>query len=131
MAKKVKFNWDHVQVVRLKDGSYEYGVVSKGGEFKVLQRHKKFKDAEKAYGLQAAKKWLSIRNFDKEYDAELYKVLSAREYWIVVPPIDPTDKEWDKYWWSTFNEKCMKCANSCKESVMVTLLSCNYKKAKG
>lgn len=131
MARKKtdKFTWNYVQVVRFKDGIYQFGYIIKN-EFKIVKKYKTKEEIDQTYGLQSSKKWLSIRNIDKSFDSSLYTILGAREYWIVVPPIEPSEKEWDKFWWSAFNEKCLKCIHSCKESFMVDVMFCNYKKGK-
>lgn len=38
-----------------------------------------------------------------------------------------TDKEWNKWFWSDFNELCKKCINKCKQSHVVELINCKEK----
>lgn len=39
-------------------------------------------------------------------------------------PENPTQKEWNDYWWKKVNRKCAKCLHDCKQSYKVDLILC-------
>lgn len=128
MAKK--WNWNFIQLVYLKDGEYHFASVEKGKP-NILKKFNKLKDVKAEMDLVEVKKWLRMRSLPLDLNDELYNVIHCRDYWIVSPPIEPSDKEWDKHWWSFINDKCAKCIMGCKESGFTTIISCpTYKKDK-
>ena len=38
-----------------------------------------------------------------------------------------TTKQWEKWWWQSYNEKCLKCEKSCKQSWRVGLTCPDFK----
>ena len=38
-----------------------------------------------------------------------------------------TVREFEKWWWQSFNEKCLKCEKNCKQSWRVGLSCPNFK----
>lgn len=41
-----------------------------------------------------------------------------------------SDKEFEKWYWSDYNKVCLKCENKCKQSHIVSLVSCPNRKIK-
>jgi hypothetical protein len=42
-----------------------------------------------------------------------------------------TDKQWTKWWWQTYNKKCLTCIKSCKQSWVVRLNCPDFNKIEG
>ena len=128
MAKK--WNWNYTQVLYLSNGTYMFGSIEKG-KVNLLKKFNKLSDAKAELNLVDTKKWLRMRSLPLDHDKAMYDIIHCRDYWIVSPPVEPSDKEWEKHWWSFINEKCIKCIMGCKESGFVQILACpNFKKDK-
>lgn len=131
MTKLKKNFWNDIQLLYLKDKVYHFARIEKG----IVNNLKIFKNLNQAkaeLGLVDVKTWLRKRSQPLEYNDAMYEILHCREYWIVSPPIDATEKEHDADWWSGFNATCIKCSKKCKQSHYVSIIDCpQYTKTKG
>lgn len=70
-----------------------------------------------------------IKNKKKNYDIKLLiplilKKCNVDSIYILDKPINPSDDEFENFWWSSIHEKCKKCKLVCKQSSKAIISNC-------
>jgi len=70
-----------------------------------------------------------IKNKNKNYDVKqttalILNKIGCNSIYILDKPINPSEDEFENYWWSDINEICKKCSWMCKQGSRVKLYKC-------
>ena len=102
----------------------------KGNKFIIKKEVAKLGDVKEASSYVGLKTWLKRKGRDVALAEKIMKKHGASSMYILERPIEPTDEEFETYWWDTINRKCQKCQGECKQSSKVIIERCpSYKKA--
>jgi hypothetical protein len=114
-------------VAKLKD-KWFIGFI-KGNRFIIKKEVSKLSDVKEASSYVGLKTWLKRKDRDVKLAEKILKKHKASSMYILEKPIEPTDEEFENYWWDTINKKCQKCQGECKQSSKVIIERCKlYKK---
>ena len=115
-------------VMKIKD-QWVIGYI-KGKKLVIKREISKLADVREASSYVGLKTWLKRKNRDISIADSILKQFGAKSMYILERPIEPTDDEFENYWWDTINRKCKKCIGECKQSSKVIIERCpSYKKA--
>lgn len=119
-----RYSFDHVQVLAKKNGEWVHGTV-KRGTLNPEATYPTLDDAKKVpMVLISVKEFLKQRDADVEFSKDLFGFLGTEEVFVLNPPLEATEKEWEKYWNEKTNPTCAACSKKCKEGMFVSVMQC-------
>ena len=111
-------------VVVKKNKKWYIGYIE-GYKFHKTSEVKKLTDVKDVTNYITLAKWLKNRKHNvKQLIPIILKETKLDTIYILDKPINPSDKEFDNYWWSDICEKCKKCEKDCKQSSKTNLINC-------
>jgi len=96
-----------------------------GDSFTSYKQIKKLSEAKSISSCITLKKHLKDINEKPSLEKELQEKLGLSSIYVLDRPLFYEDEsEWEKDWWVSYNEKCMKCSKNCKQSSRVDIVRC-------
>lgn len=113
-------------VVVKKNKKWYIGYIE-GYKFHKKSEVKKLTDVKNVTNYVTLAKYLKSKN--KKYNIKslvplILKKCNVDSIYILDKPINPSDGEFENFWWSDMSEKCKKCEKECKQSSKAKLINC-------
>jgi len=96
-----------------------------GLKFKPYKQIKKLKDVNEVASYKPLKAYLKDNGKSVLLAEKLLKELKLNSIYVLDKPSYCDEKEFEEYWWSQYNELCLKCIKKCKQSYKTEIWNCN------
>jgi hypothetical protein len=117
-----------ISAVVKKDGKWFIGYLD-GLNFKTTRQIKKLKDVKKVTDYKTFKRFLKDQDKSPDLEPLILQKTGLQKIYVLDKPIEPGIKEFENWWWSSINKKCLDCIGTCKQSSKVELVKCpDYEK---
>jgi len=110
-------------VVVKKDGKWFAGYLD-GYKFTPNKEVKKLSDVKEVTSYKTLKKYLKDTNKSLTIIPLILEKTELESIYILNKPINPSDEEFENYWWEEYNSMCKICKKDCKQSSKVIIEKC-------
>jgi len=95
-----------------------------GDVFTINKEIKKLSDVKDITGYMTLKRYLKEKKLEPTLEKEMHDMFNFKSVYVLEKPIEPTDEEFESYWWNDLNAVCEKCTYACKQSKKVIIHFC-------
>jgi len=112
-----------LSVVVKKDNKWFAGFLD-NKKFTPNKEVKKLEDVKEVSDYITLKKFLTLKGKNTNIANTILKESGLQSIYILDKPIEPSEEEFENYWWNTLNPTCEICNKNCKQSNFTSIIKC-------